>query len=46
MVDVDLKSYFDTIPHDQLMARARNEIADSRVLELIERFLKAAIPED
>jgi RNA-directed DNA polymerase len=43
VVDADLKSYFDTIPHDQLMQRLRHKIADSRVLALIEMFLKAGI---
>jgi RNA-directed DNA polymerase len=45
IVDVDLKSYFDTIPHDKLIAEARKYIADSRVLGLIEAFLKADIME-
>jgi len=43
VVDVDLKSYFDTIPHDELLGEIRKEVADSRVLELVEAFLKAEI---
>jgi RNA-directed DNA polymerase len=43
VVDIDLKSYFDTIPHDLLLDEVRKHVADSRVLELIEAFLKAAI---
>jgi RNA-directed DNA polymerase len=43
VVDVDLKSYFDSIPHDLLLADVRKHIADSRVLKLIEGFLKADI---
>jgi len=43
VVDADLKGYFDTIPHDELMDLLRAKISDSRVLELIERFLKAGI---
>ena len=45
VVDVDLKSYFDTIPHEKLMARVRERVADGRVLKLIESFLKANIME-
>jgi RNA-directed DNA polymerase len=43
VVDADLKSYFDTIPHDHLMTRIRERIADGRVLAMIESFLKAGI---
>ena len=42
-VDLDLRAYFDTIPHDRLMEVVRTRIADGRVLELIEAYLKAAI---
>lgn len=43
VVDVDLKSYFDTIPHDRLLAEVRQYVADSRVLGLVEAFLQAEI---
>jgi RNA-directed DNA polymerase len=43
VVDADLKSYFDTIPHGPLLDRMRERIADTRVLTLIESFLKAGI---
>ena len=43
VVDADLKGYFDTIPHDELMNLLRTKISDSRLLELVERFLKAGI---
>ena len=41
VVDADLKSYFDSIPHDGLMTRLKDKIADGSVLSLIESFLKA-----
>ena len=43
VVDADLKSYFDTIPHDLLMARLRDKIADNPVLALVESFLSQRI---
>jgi RNA-directed DNA polymerase len=43
VVDADLKSYFDTIPHDKLLEQLRQRVADGRVLALIEAFLKAGI---
>ena len=39
VVDADLKSYFDTIPHDRLMAQVAGSVSDGRVLSLIESFL-------
>ena len=43
VVDADLKGYFDTIPHDRLMARVEEKVADGSVLELIRSFLEARI---
>jgi RNA-directed DNA polymerase len=45
VVDADLKAYFDSIPHDRLMNEVRKYVADSRVLELLETFLKQDILE-
>jgi len=45
VVDADLKSYFDTIPHEPLMQRIGEKVADGRLLRLIESFLKAGILE-
>ena len=46
VVDADIKSYFDTIPHGSLLTDIGGYIADGRVLELIEAFLKQEILED
>jgi RNA-directed DNA polymerase len=43
VVDADLESYFDTIPHGQLMRQIEERISDGRVLELIGLFLSQGI---
>jgi RNA-directed DNA polymerase len=43
VVDADLKGYFDTIPHDRLMALVEGSVSDGRVLSLIESFLRQDI---
>jgi RNA-directed DNA polymerase len=46
VVDADLKSYFDSIPHDRLEKEVSKYISDSGVLGLVEGFLKQQILED
>jgi RNA-directed DNA polymerase len=43
VVDADLKAYFDTIPHERLLAQVQQRIADGKVLELLRRYLKAGV---
>ena len=43
--DADLASYFDTIPHDRLMACVRMRVVDGSVLGLIGQWLHAAVVE-
>lgn len=46
IVDVDIKGYFDAIPHERLMALVREHIADGRVLALIEGYLKQGVMDE
>lgn len=46
VVDADLQSYFDTIPHARLMQRVEERISDGAVLDLIAQFLKQDIMQD
>ena len=43
IVDADLKSYFDTIPHEPLMERVGEKVSDGRVLDLVEAFLNQPV---
>jgi len=46
VVDADLKSYFDTIPHDRLLLSVRSRVIDRSVVKLIELWLKAGVMEE
>jgi len=46
VVDADIESYFDRIDHGLLMGDLREDVADGRVLEMIEAFLKGGVMED
>jgi RNA-directed DNA polymerase len=46
ILDADLSSYFDTIPHDKLMKVLEQRISDPRILHLIGQWLKSPIYED
>jgi len=46
VVEVDLKSFFDTLDHELLVARVAEEIADGRILGLIRGWLEAGVLEE
>jgi RNA-directed DNA polymerase len=43
--DADLKSYFDTISHEKLLACLRQRVTDRNVLGLIRMWLEAVVVE-
>ena len=43
--DADLASYFDTIPHEKLLACVRMRVVDGSVLRLIKQWLEAPVVE-
>ena len=43
IVDADLRSYFDTIPHNPLIRRVEEKVSDGRVLELLRKYLKQGV---
>jgi len=46
ILDLDLRSFFDTISHEKLIQLIEKRIADPRVLRLIQKWLKAGVLED
>jgi len=43
VVDADLKSYFDSIPHERLLERVEERVSDGRVLDLVRAYLKQGV---
>jgi len=43
VIDLDLKSYFDTLDHELLMKLVARRVRDPRVLRLIRRWLRAGV---
>lgn len=46
IVDVDIKGFFDNIPHELIMESIAARISDGNILNLIERFLNSGVMED
>jgi RNA-directed DNA polymerase len=45
-VDVDIKGFFDNIPHDLIMNSVAARIADGNILNLIEKLLNSGVMEE
>lgn len=45
-VDIDLKSYFDTVNHDKIIGLVYREVKDIRVISLIRKYLQAGVMEN
>ena len=43
MVDADIQSYFDEIPHDKLLECLRQYVDDTRVLALVQQWLTVEV---
>lgn len=46
VVDADLSSYFDTIPHRQLLRQVAKRVSDGSILRLIKAWLRAPVVEE
>lgn len=46
VVDIDIKGFFDNIPHEVIMIMLRAEIADGNILDILEKFLQSGVMED
>jgi RNA-directed DNA polymerase len=44
-IDCDIKSYFDTIPHEKLIGKVKEKVTDSRIINLLEMMLEQGILE-
>ena len=44
VVDADLRSYFDSIPHDRSMERVESRVSNGRVLALLQGWLDQDVP--
>lgn len=43
VIDLDFKSYFDTIPHDQLLNKVGEKVGDGKIMALVEQFLSQRV---
>ena len=45
-IDIDIAKYFDTIPHEGLLKKVAERIADKNIMRLIKMWLKAGVMEE
>ncbi|HET7805877.1 MAG TPA: group II intron reverse transcriptase/maturase [Pseudolabrys sp.] len=46
ILDADIRSFFDTVNHDWLIRFVEHRIGDTRMIRLIQKWLKAGVMED
>ena len=46
VVDADIKRYFDTIPHERLLRRLAERVADGRVMGILRQMLERGVLEN
>ena len=46
VLEADILSFFDKIPHDVIMNLIRNRVADGNILDILEAFLTSGVMED
>ncbi|MGH8634461.1 MAG: group II intron reverse transcriptase/maturase [Burkholderiales bacterium] len=46
LVETDIKGFFDSVDHEQLMRFVAHRVGDTNLLRIIRRFLKAGVLED
>jgi hypothetical protein len=46
VLDADMRGFFDNLPHQVILQAVRDRVADGKVLDLLERFLRCGVLED
>src|SRR5499427_2058332 len=46
VLDADIRAFFDNISHEWLMTFIQHRVTDSRILRLVQKWLKAGVSED
>ena len=45
-MDADIQAFFDNIPHDLILNRVAERMADGNILHILREFLSAGVMED